>query len=174
MSLHNVKYWNKHILQTILPQILLGSWQAFSFVVISKVKESTRKKRQKTPGCRFSSFEHHITTDLLRLFPFAPSSLESYHRIYVLGSPYHVDLLYFIFSILSFFGWNMLHRLMILFRHKLNYLHHIFGKMWSDMRKERKYVYMEENQELYILKCLFLLPLSRELLHAVTLMFGLW
>lgn len=53
-----------------------------------KWKRAEGKKRQKTPGCRFSSFEHQITSDLLRLFlcsfPFAPS-LESYHRIYVLS-----------------------------------------------------------------------------------------
>ena len=94
-----------------------------------------RLKKRETPGCRFNSFEHQITSDLLRLF--LSLHCESYHRIYVLSSSCHVDLLHkYIFS--SLFGWNMLHRLMIFFRHILNYLHFIRLKMQSDMRKKER------------------------------------
>lgn len=55
-----------------------------------------------------------------------------HHWIYVLSLPYHVDLLFF-------FGWNMLQRLMILFRHILNYLCLYYGvAVWREREKEEE------------------------------------
>ena len=69
------------------------------------------------------------------------------------SSLYHVDLF--------FFGWNMLQRLMILFRHILNYLCLYYGvAVWRESEGRRKKKCLHENQELHFKMLVFIALVS--------------
>lgn len=121
-------------------------------LALLKKKKCIKKRRQKTPGCRFSSFEHQITSDLLRLSS-SPLNLCSFSSL-----PCR--------SLIFFFGWNMLQRLMILFRHILNYLCLYYGvAVWRERergrrRRWKKKKCVHENQELHFKMLVFIALVS--------------